>query len=211
MDKVQMRVGKILCVFSFAIFIIRVIPSFFIPVLVYNNISLLFFLYNIRIIFYSILFLFSFLYISNVFKIVQIVLILIESIISLNSHSNTCFFGLLLIVSAILLCYIYGFFNYRKKLKIVVVVCFLYILFVCLPLRNYFDKFLLALKWELFIITFIYCLWYLLKDILEEIKIKEFEERQEIIKTMEKSNEIAKDAIVLCENYFNKYYKKEKL
>lgn len=206
MSSLQVRIGKILCIFSLVLFISKIIPTLCIPVL-FKNISIYMVIYNIRIITYSLLFLITFLYKGILSKIIQVSIIIIEAIISLNSQPTSSFFGLSLIISAILLSYVYGFFRSYKIIKLLLLILGTYFLFIYIPLKNESCKYLIAFKWELFISIFILCLWYLLKDFIEEIKVKEFEERQKIIKTMERSNEIAHDAIRLVEDYFNKYNK----
>jgi len=185
----QMRIGKVLCLFSLVMFISRIIPSFFIPVL---ELSLI----NFRMVVYSILFFISFVYINKLTKVLQILVIFSESIISLNSNPNSCFFG-----------YIYGFLNRNKRIKLFLFFTIIYTIFILIPLKVDSNKYIISLKWCIFIFTFLCCLYYLFSDYINTIKNIEYLERQKLIDLILESNKIAKDAINLSEKYFNKYIK----
>jgi len=207
MDKLQVKIGKILCLFSLVMFISRIIPCIIIPVLFKNNIYNYMALSNFRLLLYSLLFFVSFIYINQYTKILQLLLILLESIISLNSQPISNFFGLILIIAILILFYIYGFLNENPRIKLGIIAIIIYILFILFPLKDFNNKYILAFKWILFIFTFLICLWYLSSDYINNIKNKEKEEKDKLIELLKESNSIAKDAINACEKYFDKYNK----
>lgn len=190
LDKLQIKIGKILSLFSIIIFVTKIISS-----IINNNLNTLLTIDKISYLLYALLFLISTYWINTFTKIIQILIIFIESMFSLSPGMSSSFFGLSMIIIDILLCYRYKLFNTHKYIKIVCSIVSFYLILLFIPLHHCTNNFLYAFQWTMFIIIFLSIIWFIFKDYIEKIEEEEKIVYTKLIKIIEEAMEVAKDAI----------------
>ncbi len=193
MKHIQRRIGIIFGVFSFVLFIVKFIYN------TLNDVSLSDFATFDNLSYFIYAFIFTVTSMKrNLFgRILQVAILFVESIFALFPDSTSPFFGMVLIVVAILLCYVYKFFVKHNMIKIMLFSIVFYFIFAFIPLENNSKKFLLAFEWELFIGTFLFLLWIIFKDSIEELKDEDKITNLKLIRLLEESRDATTEAMRL--------------
>jgi len=135
---------------------------------------------HVYILLYLAVFIFTARIINRVTSLLQISIIITESIISLTLNPKEWFFGAMLMILAILLAYAYGLLSTNKRYKIPLVAAAQYLAFIFIPLANNPDRYIRALQWLAFIAAFVFALWFIFKDSIERLSIKDAEARKRL-------------------------------
>jgi len=198
MNKLQVRIGKLLFIFSLVIFITKIIAA-----IIRNDFSKISTIDNLSYIIYALLFYISFTWNNEISKYIQVSIISLESILCLMPDMSSSFFGLSMMIISIILIYMYGGFDKYRSIKLFSSIITIYLILVLVPLRNNIEKYLYALQWTLFVVSFLFILWFILKDNLEKIKKEEDIEKDKLINLLEQTRDIARDALIAYEKYIN--------
>lgn len=200
MKNVQIRIGKLFTIFSLAVFFIKL----FYHIRNEDSLDTFFVIYNTFYLIYFLLFGVTCIWLNTCSKILQSILIFVAAILSITpNNSSTPIFGLLMIIFVILLAYVYGFYNADRIPKIIASIIIIYLVFIFFPLRNYKERFFLSAQWLLFIAIFILALYSLFKDFIDRAEEKELKDRDKLIRILEETRDIARDALTAYEKYFN--------
>ncbi len=151
MNKLQVRVGKLLFIFSLVIFSTKIIVA-----IARNDFSKIPTISNLSYIIYALLFYISFTWKNEISKYIQIGIISLESILCLEPDMSSSFFGLSMMIVAIILIYMYGGFGKYRNRKLASLGIIIYLILLLVPLRNNNEKYLYAFQWTLFVISFLY-------------------------------------------------------
>jgi hypothetical protein len=188
-NNTQGRVGVLFCLFSFVVFLSKLIFS-----ILNGYIHSFLILDNFVYLFYVLLFGMTIFWKSIVSKAVQIGIIIIEAILALSPDMSSSFFGLSMIITSLLLCVAYGVFNKHKTIKMIIVPILLYFILVFVPLSGNEKKFLMAFQWTMFICSFLFLIWMIFKDHIIKVNeynsslIRKYEDRTAILQVqLEKS------------------------
>lgn len=155
--------------------------------------------HHIHFLFYGIIFVFTANKINQWTSLIQISIIIIESMISLTLNPDEWFFGAVLMILAILLAYAYGLLSTNKKYKIPIIALAQYLSFIFIPLANNPDKYIRAFQWLAFISSFIFSLWFIFKDKIERLSIRDSEARQRLYNLLGQSMRATENAISIGE------------
>lgn len=149
---------------------------------------------------YIFIFLYTVYNINLFAKIIQIGIIAVEGIYDLSIDPQNPTFGLILIISALILLYVYGIFARHKIVKSIMLTIIIYCIFAFISLGNDSNQFLRALSWTAFIITFLFFLWIVSKDSLDKLRELEEKERSELLQAANEAASIAREAIGMQDN-----------
>lgn len=164
-DRIQARVGILFSLFS----LVLVVSKLFFAI-IHNNLQIFISNGNLIFVIYVLLFGMTIFWKSIISKLIQIGIISVEAILSLSCGVVESFFGLSMLISVILICFSYGFFNKLLIGKVISLPILFYILFIFLPLRDNDNKYLIAFQWDMFICFFIFLMWLVFKDTIKHNK-----------------------------------------
>lgn len=146
-----------------------------------------------------VLFLISSHYKNDLSKCTQIMLILASAIWTLYDGERGLFSGLSMFFVDILLAYSYGIYNKHTKLRLVLSVVVLYVIFVLSPTCDNQNRFINAFAWIGFISAMCFVVWFIFKDSIEKLKNTEAKSNEKYMRVLEEAISVARDAIELCE------------
>ena len=132
-------------------------------------------------------------------SIIQILIVFISGIMSLYCGERGLFYGLSMFFVAILLAYSYGIYNKHTKLRLIMSILVLYVIFVLSPTCDNQNRFINAFAWIGFISAMCFVVWFIFKDSIEKLKDTESKSNEKYMRVLEEAISVARDAIELCE------------
>jgi hypothetical protein len=191
MFKIQSRIGLFFAIISWVLYLTKLLY------VINGDLSLIDFVFGYRIIFIVIgfMFLLSSLFDWFMWRLGQIFLVSCLAIFSLCANYTMPIWGMFLLIIAIILCYVYSLYSKRKAIRLSMTALSIYIAFVFLPLRDVDDKYIRGFEWTFFIAAFVFIIWFIFKDSMEELESKDKAELDKCINVADEAISVARDAV----------------
>jgi Ni,Fe-hydrogenase I cytochrome b subunit len=142
---------------------------------------------------YAILFIITTINGNKIFKIVQVLIISFESLLCLIKEPDMPFFGLSLMVVAILLAYGHGLYTVNMKYKLVATGTAIFSAFYFIHVDSILSRIMHSIEDLGFIAIELFVLWAIFKDIISKFEYN----GKHILEVAEEATSIARDAIEL--------------
>lgn len=189
--KTQARVGYLFAAISGLTYL----GNFLARIIAHSSLADMISIGQIYYLFYAGMFLYSSICIKPQTAILQIVIIILESLISFSLNSREWYFGAFLSIIAILLAYVYGLLSSKIEIKLPVMAIALYLIFAFIPLAGHPGRFIRAAEWLAFIAGFLFALWFIFKDLLQRLDETESVKQEKYVLLLTRATIAAEEAV----------------
>lgn len=132
---------------------------------------------------------------SIISKSIQIGIPLIMGVVSIASSRSEVYTGLILIIIAILVAFHFKIYSKDIIIRITISIIVLYAMFAFVPQWTGNEKYLIPIAWVLLVCGFLFLLWIIFKDSIDELEKREQEKLKRCIDVADEALSVAKDAV----------------